>query len=117
MRLQMKYVDYVCAWAIFAMGIVGVLVTEIRHPVHAVLDTPILWILVAMFNLLRLQNGYGVKSLKIFCIGANVAVVALESVRFKMFGPLGLVVALPIACEAIFSIVRSNSSEARGLLA
>jgi len=32
----------------------------------------------------------------------------METVRFKMFGPLGLIVALPIACEAIFSIVRNN---------
>jgi hypothetical protein len=69
---------------------------------------PFLWILLAMLNLLRLHNGYGVRGLKVFCIGANVAVLALEAVRFRMFGPVNLVVAVPILVETIFSIVRNN---------
>jgi hypothetical protein len=58
-----------------------------------------------MLNLLRLRNGYGVRGLRVFCIGANVAVFALEAVRFGMFGPFSLIVAVPILAETIFSIV------------
>lgn len=102
------YADYACAWIVLVLGIVGILQTEVRHPAHAVLDTPLLWILLAMLNLLRLRNGYSVRGLRVFCIGANAAVLALEAVRLGMFGPLGLIVAVPILAETIFSIVRSG---------
>ena len=68
----MKYVDSACAWAVFAVGVVGIVITEMRHPPHAVLDTPLLWLCIAMFNLLRLRNGYQVANLKVFCVGANL---------------------------------------------
>jgi hypothetical protein len=63
----MKYVDYACAWTVFVIGVVGMTAIEIRHPPQAVLDTPLLWIFVAMFNLLRLRNGYSVRGLRVFC--------------------------------------------------
>jgi hypothetical protein len=104
----MKYVDYACAWAVFVVGVVGIMTTEIRHSPHAVLDTPLLWLCVAMFNLLRLRNGYSVANLKVFCIGVNLATLALETVRLRMFGffGFGLVVALLILVETIFSLRR-----------
>jgi hypothetical protein len=104
----MKYVDYACAWMIFAVGLVAVVLTELRHPPGAVLDTPLLWIFVAMFNFLRLRNDDGVKGLRIFCIGANLSEFAFEVVRIKMWGASLLVVALPMLCETIFSMVRSK---------
>jgi hypothetical protein len=100
----MKYVDYACAWAIFVLGVAGMTAIEIRHPPQAVLDTPLLWIFVAMFNLLRLRNGYNVRSLKVFCIGANVSTLALEVVRLRMFGLVFLVSALLILAETLFSL-------------
>jgi hypothetical protein len=104
----MKCVDYACAWTLFVVGVVGIMNTEIRHPLHAVLDTPLLWLCVAMFNLLRLRNGYSVANLKVFCIGANLATLALETVRLKMFGffDFGFVVALLILTETILSLRR-----------
>jgi hypothetical protein len=57
-----------------------------------------------MFNLLRVRNGLGVKGLITFCIGANLATVTLEVVRFKMFGLFALFGALPILCELVFSV-------------
>jgi hypothetical protein len=39
-----------------------------------------------------------------FCIGANLAVVMLEAVRFKMWGPFALFGAVPIFCELVFSV-------------
>lgn|ERR1700739_345484 len=106
----MKYADQACAWIILALGIVRIVITEMWHPPSAVLDTPLLWILLAMLNLLRLANGYHVKGLRVFCIGANVSVLALEAVRFKMFGSTALIAAGPILAETLFSIIRSNQS-------
>lgn len=100
---KMKYVDYAFAWIVFAAGVVGLVATEVRHPQYAVLDTPLLWIFVAMFNLLRLRNDEGVRGLNISCLGANLATLALEAMRFKMSGLPGLVTGLPILGETIFS--------------
>ena len=107
----MKYADYACAWMVLALGIVRMVITEMWHPPRAVLDTPLLWILLAMLNLLRLGNGY-VKGLRVFCIGANVSVLALEAVRFKMFGSSALIAAVPILGETLFSIIRSSKDVA-----
>jgi hypothetical protein len=105
---RMKWLDYVCAWAVFGFGIVGIVLTETRHPPHAVLDTPLLWILVAMFNLLHIRNGSSVANLRIFCLGANVATLALEANRLKMFGtdPPGGALALFIFTETVFALRR-----------
>lgn len=81
---------------------------ELRHPPGAVLDTPLLWIFVGMFNFLRLRNDDGAKGLRVSCIGANLSEFALEVVRMKMWGPSLLIVAVPMLCETIFSMVRSK---------
>ena len=107
LRLQ-QIADYGCAGIVLALGIVRIVITEMLHPPSAVLDTPLLWILLAMLNLLRLRNGYSVKGLRVFCIGANVSVLALKVVRFKMFGPSALVAGVPILVETFFSVIRSS---------
>ena len=104
----MKYVDYACAWTIFVVGIVNIVMTELWHPPGAVLDTPLLWILVAMFNFLRLRNDDGVKDLRIFCIGANLSEFILELVRMKIWGLGFLIVAVPLLAETVFSMIRSK---------
>jgi hypothetical protein len=103
----MKYVDYLCASTIFIAGVAAMITTEIRHPPHAVLDTPLVWILVAMINLLRLRNGYSVRNLRVFCIGANLSTLTLEVLRLSMFGVFGFgsVIAFLILAEALFSLV------------
>jgi len=100
----MKYVDQTCAWLIFVAGIAHIATTEILHPPRAVLDTGLLWAFVAMFNLLRIHNGYGMRRLRTFCIGANIAVLTLEVVRWRMFGLYGAVMAVLVLCETVFSI-------------
>lgn len=104
------YADYAFAWIVLALGLLGILRIEILHPANAVLDAPLLWILLAMLNLLRLRNGYGVWGLKVFCIGANLAVLALEVVRWRMFGSVNLIVAVPILIETVFSMVGNDMS-------
>lgn len=104
----MKYMDYACAWTIFVVGLVGIVLTELRHPAGAVLDTPLLWIFVAMFNLLRLRNDDDVNGLRISCIGANLCQFIFEITRMKMWGLSFLIVAVPLLAETIFSIIRSR---------
>ena len=103
----MKFADYACACIVLVAGMAGIVYIEIQHPQQAVLDTPLLWILVGMFNLLRLRNGSSVRGLRIFCFGANVATLVLEVNRLKMLRntDLGLVIALSIAAETLFSIL------------
>jgi hypothetical protein len=108
----MKYLDYACAWMIFVVGFVGIAMTELRHPPGAVLDTPLLWIFVAMFNFLRLRDQAGIKGLRMVCIAANLSEFVLEMVRMKMWGLSFLIVAVPLLCETLFSIVRAKRSAA-----
>lgn len=100
----MKYVDQVCAWIIFLAGIAHILTTEIFHPRGVTLDLGLLWIFLAMFNLLRLRNGYSVQGLKAFCIGANLSALMFEVVRWKMFGLRGGILAVLVFAETLFSV-------------
>jgi hypothetical protein len=104
----MKYADYACAWFIFAIGMIDVVLTEVTHPPGVILDTALLWIFVAMFNLLRLRNGGSIKGLTIVCIAANLAESVLEVYRMTWSPRPIVVVAVPILCETVFSIVRSR---------
>jgi hypothetical protein len=47
-----------------------------------------------------------VAGLKVFCIGANLAGLAMEIVRFKMFGPFALLQGIPILGCIIFSMAQ-----------
>jgi hypothetical protein len=100
----MKYVDQACVWIIFFAGIAHILSTEIWHTRGVTLDLGFVWIFLAMFNLLRIGNGYSVKSLKAFCIGANLATLMFEVVRWKVFGTDGSIMAIVVSAEALFSI-------------
>jgi hypothetical protein len=100
----MKYVDRICAGLIFLAGVAHIVATDILH-LPGSLDTALVWILVAMLNLLRILNGYPVRGLKVFCLGGNVAVLVLEVVRWKMFaGPSSLVLIVLFVVEILFSI-------------
>jgi hypothetical protein len=90
--------------------IVAILIIKIRHPAGAALDMPFLWILVAMLNLLRLRNGYRVKGLRAFCIGANVTALAAEVVRGKTFGRSIVIEPVPILGQTILSVPGNNDA-------
>jgi hypothetical protein len=82
----MKYLDYACAWIIFLSAFVSIVVIGRWHPRGTTLEAPLLWILVAMMNFLRLRNGYFVvRGLRTFCVAANLIAFALEILRFGLF--------------------------------
>jgi hypothetical protein len=106
----MKYVDQARAWSLFGYGVVTLVMIELRHSPHAVLDTPFLWIFVALFKVVRIRNDYRVPLLPSFCGAANLVVLVAEIVRWKMFRAWALIAGLPIVCEAVFSIVQRQES-------
>jgi len=127
----MKCLDYACAWAIFLSALVSVVVIAFWHPRGTTLEAPLLWIVVAMMNFLRLRNGYsGIRGLRTFCIAANLIALTVEILRFGLFGTwifesrgfyylfsassvwtAYLIVALAAFGETVFSALRRNATE------
>jgi len=127
----MKYLDYGCAWAIFLAAIVLIVIIGFWHPSGMYLDEPLLWILVAMMNFIRLRNGYSrVRGLRTFCLASNLIAFMLVALGFGLFasrtlqnwGPYYLVqslnwwipyflVALCALVETIFSLQKNDSLE------
>jgi len=104
MNRAIRYVDSALAWIIFAMGALTLVTTVLFRRPLAAFDTPLVWIFVAMFNLLRVRNERAARTVTTFCIAANFSVVMLEAVRFKMWGPFALYGALLILCELALSV-------------
>jgi len=95
-----KYVGHALAWVILLAVATHLVLTVVFHHPRAMLETGVLWVLVAMFNFLRLGNGYGVRGSTTFCIGANAAA---SSLNLCMYGPLGLILIVPLLGELLFS--------------
>jgi hypothetical protein len=102
----MKALDSICAWALFGWALTSIVMIEIRHPTGAVLDVPVLWLVVAILNSLRIRHDTAVRELRLFCVAVNIIVLMIEIVRSKMFGAWTLVAALLILFETLFSIFR-----------
>jgi phosphoglycerol transferase MdoB-like AlkP superfamily enzyme len=101
---RLRYLDEVCAWLIFLAGLLQIVLTDFLHT-RGILDTSLVWIFAAMLNLIRIGNGYSVRRLKAFCIGANLSAFVLEAVRWKMYeGILSFAFLVLIGIESAFSI-------------
>ena len=64
----MKVLDSICVWALFGWALASIVMIEIRHPSGAVLDVPVLWLVVAILNSLRIRNDKAVRELRLFCV-------------------------------------------------
>ena len=106
----MKTADGVCAWALFGWGVVTIVRIEVVHPYGAVLDTPVLWLVTAILNLLRIRNEIGIRDLRLSCIAVNIIVLMIEIVRRKMFGSWTLIAALLVLFLTAFSIFRKPTT-------
>lgn len=82
----MKYVDEACAWLIFLAGAAHIVLLEVLHWRGGVLDTGLLYIFVAMINLLRIRKDPTVRLLKVLCLEANISALMFEIGRWSMFG-------------------------------
>lgn len=98
-----RYADEACAWLLFLAGLLHIVLTEFFH-LRGILDTALVWILAAMLNLLRVKNDNSTRRLRLFCGAANLSVLVLEAVRWKIFhGPLSVTVLTLAAVESVFS--------------
>ena len=108
----MKLLDRACAGALFLLAIVECWLVPRNYTGRIwIFGTGLALLFTAMLNLLRIRNGYDVRGLKMFCIGANVMmatfVVALIAsiawARTAANPQVPLVLVLVLA-ETIFSL-------------
>ncbi|HUO24769.1 MAG TPA: hypothetical protein VMU61_03825 [Candidatus Aquilonibacter sp.] len=74
----MKIFDRLCAGALFVLAIVECLLVPRSYTGRIwIFGTDLALLFTAMLNVLRIRNGYIMQGLKMFCIGANVMMLAL----------------------------------------
>ena len=73
----MKILDRLCAGVLFLLAIVECLLVPRTYTGRSwIFGTDLALLFTAMLNLLRIRNGYIVPGLKLFCIAANVIMLA-----------------------------------------
>jgi len=107
----MRYLDEAFAWLLMLLGMYHIIWTELFPVRGAVLDTGLLYILVAMLNLVRVRNDESVRLLRTFCIGGNLSALMLEVDRWHQYRGLGYVgVGMLLALLTGLSIIRKQAS-------
>ena len=111
----MKLLDPLCAGILFLVAIVDCLLVPKTYVGRIwIFGTGLALLFTAMFNVLRLRNGLGVRGLKLFCITANAAmftftiglIASIGKSRTLQHEQIPLVSALLLA-ETLFSLVKS----------
>ena len=83
----MRHVDRVCAGALFLLAIVECWLVPRDYTGRIwIFGTGLALLFVAMLNLLRIRNGYSVRGLKMFCIGANVVMTVFVAALMASIG-------------------------------
>jgi hypothetical protein len=108
----MKLFDRLCAGILFVLAIVDCLLVPKTYTGRIwLLGTALALLFTAMLNVLRLRNGYAVRGLKMFCIGANVLMLTFVVALMMSIGearalhnPQIIVVALLVIVETTFSL-------------
>jgi len=73
----MKLLDWLCAGILFVLAIVSSLLVPRTYTGRIwIFGTCLALLFASMLNLLRIRNGPVVRGLKLFCIAANVAMLA-----------------------------------------
>jgi hypothetical protein len=107
----LRFLDRICAGSLFLLAIVDCLLVPRDYTGRIwIFGTGLALLFTAMLNVLRIRNGYAVRSLKMFCIGANILaltfVVALMlsigQARTLQHQQIPLVAAL-LLVETVFS--------------
>jgi hypothetical protein len=83
----MKFLDRVCAGALFVLGIAQCLLISKTYTGRLwIFGTGLAILFTAMLNLLRTRNGYGVRGLRVFCLGANVIMLVFTIAMMASIG-------------------------------
>jgi hypothetical protein len=74
----MRLVDRACAGTLFLLAVLECwLVPRTYTGPLWIFGTGLALLFTAMLNLLRIRNGYSVRGLRLFCMGANLMMLAL----------------------------------------
>jgi hypothetical protein len=112
----MKLFDQLCAGTLFVLAIVDCLLVPRTYTGRIwIFGTGLALLFAAMLNVLRLRNGYRVRGLKMFCIGANVLgltfvvalMISIGEARTLQHPQISIVGALLLA-ETLFSLGKNT---------
>jgi hypothetical protein len=115
----MRFVDRICAGMLFLLAIVECLLVPQTYTGRMwIFGTGLALLFAAMLNLLRIRNGYGIRGLKMFAIGANVMMLTFFIALMASIGraktlahPQVVLVAFLLLLETMFSLRRNASSD------
>jgi hypothetical protein len=107
----MKFFDRSCAGALFLLAIVECWLVPRDYPGRIwIFGTGLALLFTAMLNLLRIRNGYSVRGLRLFCLGADVIMLVFVAALIASVGwsrtlanPQVLLVLGLLAIETTFS--------------
>ena len=112
----MAHFDRLCAGGLFILAIVDCLLVPKTYTGRIwIFGTGLALLFTAMLNVLRIRNGGGVKSLKLFCITANVTMLVFAIALMASIGksrtlqhPQILVVGMLLLAETAFSLGKAS---------
>ena len=112
----MKHFDRLCAGIIFALAIVDCMLVPRNYTGRIwILGTGLALLFTAMLNVLRIRNRSGVKSLKLFCITANITTLVFAIAMMASIGksrtlqhPQIPLVGILLLAETVFSIGQNS---------
>jgi hypothetical protein len=111
----MKRLDRACAGVLFLLAIVECWLLPRDYTGRIwIFGTGLAILFTAMLNLLRLRNGYAVRGLKLYCIGANVMMLVFVIALIASIGwarteanPQVLLVLGLLGAETTFSLAKN----------
>ena len=108
----MKLFDQLCAGSLFVVSIVDCLLVPRTYTGRIwIFGTGLALLFSTMLNVLRLRNGYAVRGLRMFCIGANILMLTFVVALMISIGearvlqhPQIMIVATLVIIEMKFSL-------------
>jgi hypothetical protein len=112
----LRFVDRICAGILFFLAIVDCLLVPRTYTGRIwIFGTGLALLFTAMLNVLRIRNGRGIKSLKLFCMTANITMLVFAIALMASIGksrtlqhPQIPLVAALLLVETAFSLGRNS---------
>jgi hypothetical protein len=103
--------DLLCAAALFLTAIAASMVIPKTYTGRIwIFGTDLALLFVAMFNLLRIQNGYTMHGMKMFCIIGNIAMLAFFVALMASIGLARVLINAPIPLIAVLLFIETSFS-------
>ncbi len=107
----MRLFDYICAVALFLFAIVDSLLAPRTYTGRIwIFGTCLALLFTAMLNLLRLRNGTAIKGLRLFCVAANLVMLALAAALIASIGKSRTFANLEVPFVGVLLLIESGFS-------